>query len=72
MTSSGRPGQRSTWSVCASRRTNGSAPAIDTWSVSLPRYRRTPQLVAIATKSDLAASQRMAEHLVSIADLETR
>ena len=31
---------------------------------------RTPQLVAIATKSDLVPSQRMAEHLVSIADLE--
>jgi len=32
---------------------------------------RTPQLVAVATKADLAASQRMAEHLLSIADLET-
>ena len=31
---------------------------------------KTPQLVAIATKSDLAPSQRMAEHLVSIAELE--
>ena len=31
---------------------------------------KTPQLVAIATKSDLVPSQRMAEHLVSIADLE--
>jgi GTP-binding protein Era len=31
---------------------------------------RTPQLVAIATKSDLVPSRRMAEHLVSIADLE--
>jgi GTPase len=27
--------------------------------------------VAVATKADLAASQRMAEHLLSIADLET-
>jgi GTP-binding protein Era len=32
---------------------------------------KTPQLVAIATKSDLAPSQRMAEHLVSIAELES-
>jgi GTP-binding protein Era len=31
---------------------------------------KTPQLVAIATKSDLVPSQRMAEHLVSIAGLE--
>ena len=31
---------------------------------------KTPQLVAIATKSDLVRSQRMAEHLVSITDLE--
>ena len=31
---------------------------------------KTPQLVAIATKSDLVPSQRMAEHLVSIAELE--
>jgi GTPase len=31
---------------------------------------KTPQLVAIATKSDLVPSQRMAEHLVSMADLE--
>ena len=31
---------------------------------------KTPQVVAIATKSDLVPSQRMAEHLVSIADLE--
>jgi GTP-binding protein Era len=31
---------------------------------------KTPQLVAIATKSDLVPSRRMAEHLVSIADLE--
>jgi GTPase len=31
---------------------------------------KTPQLVAIATKTDLAPSQRMAEHLVSIAQLE--
>ena len=31
---------------------------------------KTPRLVAIATKSDLVPSQRMAEHLVSIADLE--
>jgi len=31
---------------------------------------KTPPLVAIATKSDLAPSQRMAEHLVSIAELE--
>jgi GTPase len=31
---------------------------------------KTPQLVAIATKSDLAPSQRLAEHLVSIAELE--
>jgi GTP-binding protein Era len=32
---------------------------------------RTPRLVAVATKSDLVAPQRMAEHLVSIAELET-
>ena len=32
---------------------------------------KTPKLVAIATKSDLASPQRMAEHLVSIAGLET-
>ena len=31
---------------------------------------KTPQLVAIATKSDLVPSRRMAEQLVSIADLE--
>jgi GTPase len=31
---------------------------------------KTPHLVAIATKSDLAPSQRMAEHLLSIAALE--
>jgi GTP-binding protein Era len=31
---------------------------------------KAPQLVAIATKSDLVPSRRMAEHLVSIADLE--
>jgi GTPase len=31
----------------------------------------TPKLVAIATKSDLASQQRMAEHLVTIAELET-
>jgi GTP-binding protein Era len=31
---------------------------------------KTPQLVAIATKTDLASAQRMAEHLVSIAELE--
>jgi GTPase len=31
---------------------------------------KTPQLVAIATKSDLVPSRRLAEHLVSIADLE--
>ena len=31
---------------------------------------KTPRLVAIATKSDLVPSRRMAEHLVSIADLE--
>jgi GTP-binding protein Era len=32
---------------------------------------RRPHLVAVATKSDLVAQQRMAEHLVSIAELET-
>jgi GTP-binding protein Era len=33
--------------------------------------RRKPRLVAIATKSDLVSADRMAEHLVAIAGLET-
>jgi GTP-binding protein Era len=37
----------------------------------LAALRRRPSLVAIATKSDLASRDRMAEHLASIAALET-
>ena len=67
-TSSRRPGPRSTWSWCACRPTRRSGPVTASSSVSWRRCDARPK-IAVATKTDLVTPDRMAEHLVAIAEL---